>query len=129
MAPRRSCQVLALTDSGSKNCAAKGWKTIEWRNGKRKLLKAKVLNFRVRIAGNWRKGRPLDECWLLIEKRTNETKYFLSNLPVETSLQKLVEITHQRWAVEQSYREIKNELTASTTSQDERFRDGNIMRF
>lgn len=89
---------------------ATGWRKVKWRNGNRKLLKAKVLALRVHVANERRKRRPFAERWLLIEKRTNEVKYFLSNLPAEISIQELVETTRQRWAVEQTYREIKNEL-------------------
>lgn len=89
---------------------ARGWKKIRWRNGNRTLLQAKALALRVRPAGEWKKGRSLSEIWLLIEKRTNEVKYYFSNLPAETPLQQIVEAGHQRWAVEQTYREIKNEL-------------------
>lgn len=86
------------------------WTKITWRNGERKLLKGKFRACRIYSAAEWRENLPMSECWLLIEKRPNETKYYFSNLPADTPLQKQVETTHQRWAIEQSYREIKNEL-------------------
>ena len=86
------------------------WTKIKWRNGERKLLKGKFRACRIYSAAEWREVLPMSECWLLIEKRPNETKYYFSNLPADAPLQTLVETTHQRWAIEQSYREIKNEL-------------------
>lgn len=86
------------------------WTKIKWRNEERKPLKGKFRACRIYSAAEWREGLPMSECWLLTEKRPNETKYYFSNLPAETKLQQLAETTHQRWAIEQSYREIKNEL-------------------
>ena len=49
--------------------------------------------------------------WLLIEQLGNETfKYYLSNLPANTPLAELVRLTHQRWAIEQGYQQLKEEL-------------------
>ena len=52
-------------------------------------------------------------CWLLAEWPAGEgapTKYFLANLPATTSLKGLVRAAKGRWWVEQSYREMKDEL-------------------
>ena len=38
------------------------------------------------------------------------TKYFFSNLPEKTSLKHLVTTAKSRWWIEQSYRELKDEL-------------------
>ncbi len=38
------------------------------------------------------------------------TKYWLSNLPVETPLKKLVELAKHRWIVERDYLELEQEL-------------------
>ncbi len=49
--------------------------------------------------------------WLLIEKLQDATaKYYVSNLPLTTSLKELVELAHQRWKVEQGYQQLKEEL-------------------
>ena len=38
------------------------------------------------------------------------TKYYLVNLPATASLRALVRLAHQRWAIEQQYQELKDEL-------------------
>ena len=38
------------------------------------------------------------------------TKYDLVHLPATASLRALVRLTHQRWAIEQQYQELKDEL-------------------
>src|ERR1017187_4326780 len=49
--------------------------------------------------------------WLIIEQLGDETfKYYLSNLPANTSLAELVRLAHQRWAIEQGYQQLKEEL-------------------
>jgi SRSO17 transposase len=104
---RKGAQTISLEKLAQKQGK---WTKIKWRNGERKLLKGKFRACRIYSAAEWREVLPMIECWLLIEKRPNETKYYFSNLPADTPLQLLVEATHQRWAIEQSYREIKNEL-------------------
>jgi SRSO17 transposase len=60
-------------------------------------------------AGRWR--QPGAARWLLIEQLGDGTfKYHLSNLPEETSLEELVRLAHQRWAIEQNYQQLKEEL-------------------
>jgi SRSO17 transposase len=60
-------------------------------------------------AGRWR--QPGAARWLLIEQLGDETfKYHLSNLPADTPLEELVRLAHQRWAVEQNYQQLKEEL-------------------
>src|SRR5260370_16847015 len=51
--------------------------------------------------------------WLLIEwpkKESEPTKYWLSTLPVQTSLKSLVKIAKHRWIIERDYEELKQEL-------------------
>jgi SRSO17 transposase len=49
--------------------------------------------------------------WLMIEQLSGDTfKYYLSNLPANTSLAELVRLAHQRWAIEQGYQQLKEEL-------------------
>lgn len=60
-------------------------------------------------ASRWR--QPGATRWLLIEQLSDETfKYYLSNLPADTSLAELVRLAHQRWAIEQGYQQLKEEL-------------------
>ncbi|XAE58011.1 IS701 family transposase [Termitidicoccus mucosus] len=49
--------------------------------------------------------------WLLIEQLSDQTfKYHLSNLPSDTPTAELVRLAHQRWAIEQGYQQLKEEL-------------------
>jgi SRSO17 transposase len=68
----------------------------------------------LRVQASQREGRwrqPGARRWLLIEHLGDGTvKYHLSNLPEETSLEELVRLAHQRWAIEQNYQQLKEEL-------------------
>lgn len=60
-------------------------------------------------ASRWR--QPGAARWLLIERLADDTfKYYLSNLPADTPLAELVRLAHQRWAIEQGYQQLKEEL-------------------
>ena len=75
---------------------------------------ATVRAIAVRVRGTTRQAynyRPGPERWLLIEQLGDQTfKYYLSNLPADTSLAELVTLAHQRWKVEQGYQQLKEEL-------------------
>ena len=93
--------------------AADAWKTIRWRGGSGAVRRGVFAALRVTPSHGWTKwyrGRRNPEGWLLVERRKNETKYYLSNLPSDTSLLRLVELAKARWAVEQNYRDLKDEL-------------------
>jgi SRSO17 transposase len=52
----------------------------------------------------------LPERWLLAEwppHKDEPVKYWLSNLPADTPLKRLVELAKLRWRVEHDYRELK----------------------
>lgn len=92
---------------------ASAWRTISWRNGTNRPWKARFWACRVTPAHDWRQRRVAPEVWLLCQRdrgETPETKYYLVNLPVTASLSALVRVTHQRWAIEQQYAELKSEL-------------------
>jgi SRSO17 transposase len=60
-----------------------------------------------------KRTEPRPEEWLLIEwpKAVSEpTKYWLSNLPVTTSLKSLVKLAKHRWVIERDYEELQQEL-------------------
>ena len=68
---------------------------------------------RVTPAHDWRERRLAPEVWLLCERDLGaapRTKYYLVNLPPTASLRQLVHLAHQRWAIEQQYQELKDEL-------------------
>jgi len=91
---------------------ARAWRTVSWRNGNRPW-RARFWACRVTPAHDWRERRVAPEVWLLCQRdlgETPETKYYLVNLPITASLKSLVRLTHQRWAIEQQYQELKTEL-------------------
>ena len=91
----------------------RAWRTITWRNGANRPWRARFYATRVTPAHDWRDGRLAPEVWLLCERdlgRTPRTKYYLVNLPATATLRALVRLAHQRWAIEQQYQELKDEL-------------------
>src|SRR5258707_425344 len=59
---------------------------------------------------------PRAEQWLLIEwplDQAQPTKYWLSTLPVNTSLVELVKTAKMRWRIERDYQELKQEFGLS----------------
>jgi SRSO17 transposase len=93
---------------------ARAWRTVSWRNGRRRAWKARFWACRVTPATDWHRRRRLaPEVWLLCQRdlgETPETRYFLINRPSTASLKTLVQLAHQRWAIEQQYQELKTEL-------------------
>jgi SRSO17 transposase len=92
---------------------AKAWRLITWRNGTNRPWRAHFFARRVTPAHDWRERRMAPEVWLLCERdrgRTPRTKYYLIDLPATTSWKALVHLAHQRWAIEQQYQELKDEL-------------------
>jgi SRSO17 transposase len=104
---------------------ADAWQTLSWREGSRGPLRKQVAARRVHAAT----GSPVagqgersvndarvwtaPEGWLLVERPAaggeGETKYYLSNLPADTPLRRLVLLAHSRWVVEQFYEDAKGE--------------------
>jgi len=89
------------------------WRTVSWRNGTNRPWRARFAAVRVTPAHDWRERRLAAEVWLLCERdlgSTPRTKYYFVALPVSASLKALVRLAHQRWAIEQQYQELKDEL-------------------
>jgi SRSO17 transposase len=90
------------------------WKDIGWRQGCEETLRSRFAAVRVRPAHrDYKRTEPYPEEWLLIEwpnKESEPTKYWLSTLPVKTSLKALVKIAKHRWIIERDYEELKQEL-------------------
>src|SRR3954466_16227320 len=91
------------------------WRRISWRLGTKGPLVAAFAARRVRPAEGeqLRNGQhaPGDEVWLVGEHRASgERKYYLANLPAETSLEKLAALIKARWACEQAHQQLKEEL-------------------
>jgi SRSO17 transposase len=99
--------------------AKNSWKRITWRRGTKGPLRAKFAAVRVRVAdgpevrlqGRTGQHLPGDEVWLVGEHRTSgERKYYLSNLPPDTSLKRLASLIKARWVCEQAHQQLKEEL-------------------
>ena len=90
------------------------WREVSWRPGSKETLRSRFTSLRVRPAyGDDRKGSLKPEEWLLIEWPTGAAEpsgYWLSNLPLPTSLKRLVHISKHRWMIERDYEELKSEL-------------------
>jgi SRSO17 transposase len=95
------------------------WRTISWRTGTKKKLKARFAAVRVRVADGppqriRDKGQqhlPGDEAWLIGEHRmSGEKKYYLANLPANTDLRTLAATIKARWICEQAHQQLKEEL-------------------
>jgi SRSO17 transposase len=90
------------------------WRRIQWRNHPAaRPCRAECVALRVTPAIDHRHRRLPPEVWLLAEREPGarpKTKYFYVNLPPTASLAQIVRLAHQRWAIEQQYRELKTEL-------------------
>ena len=92
---------------------SRGWRIVSWRNGINLPWRARFAAVRVTPAHDWRERRLAPEVWLLCERDlgpTPRTKYYLVDLPPTTALKSVVRLAHQRWAIEQQYQELKDEL-------------------
>jgi SRSO17 transposase len=90
---------------------------VQWREGTRGPMRSRFAAIRIRPANvKLRRADPDGELpvrWLLIEWPDGEdapTDYWISNLPADTPLQRLVALAKLRWRVEQDYRELKDAL-------------------
>jgi SRSO17 transposase len=92
---------------------ARAWRTVSWRNGRNAPWRARFWTCRVTPANDWRRRVLAPEVWLLCQRdlgATPETKYYFVHLPATASLNAVVRLAHQRWAIEQQYAELKDEL-------------------
>jgi SRSO17 transposase len=99
--------------------AKASWRQVTWRRGTKGPLRAKFAAMRVRVAdgpavylrGHANQHLPGDEVWLVGEHRSSgERKYYLSNLPPDTSLKRLASLIKARWVCEQAHQQLKEEL-------------------
>ncbi|MBM3564453.1 MAG: IS701 family transposase [Alphaproteobacteria bacterium] len=95
------------------------WRSLSWRKGTKKPLRAAFAALRVRIADGppqriGDKGMqhmPGEEAWLIGERRVSgEHKYYLSNLPADADLKTLAATIKARWVCEQAHQQLKEEL-------------------
>lgn len=93
---------------------AETYQTVAWREGTNETLSSRFAAVRIRTAYRdyWRSTQRSEE-WLLIEWPEGDAeplKYFLSTLPGDTSIERLVYVTKMRWRIERDYRELKQEF-------------------
>ena len=89
------------------------WRLVSWRNGTNAPWRARFCAVRVTPAHDWRARRLAPEVWLLCERELaggDRFRYYLVDLPSTASLRALVSLAHQRWAIEQQYQELKDEI-------------------
>ena len=91
------------------------WRRVTWRHGTKGPLAARFAAARIRVGdgGTWANNRhlPGEAAWLVGEWRTSgERKYYLSNLPPQTSLRALAAAIKARWVCEQGHQQLKGEL-------------------
>ncbi len=93
------------------------WVEVSWREGTRGPLCSRFLALRVRPANiALRRAAPEGELplrWLLAEwpeGKDAPSDFWLSNLPVDTPIERLVALAKLRWRIEQDYRELKDAL-------------------
>ncbi len=105
--------------SAEKTLATAPWRMLSWRRGTKGPLKARFAAMRIKVADGppqrigdmGQQHLPGEEAWLIGEHRSNgERKYYLSNLPADTSLKRLAGAIKARWICEQAHQQLKEEL-------------------
>jgi SRSO17 transposase len=88
------------------------WETVSWREGTKGLMRSRFVRLRVRVAHRDLHRSRAPE-WLLIEWPSGEkepTRYWLSTLPEDVTLEDLVRLAKIRWRIERDFQELKDEL-------------------
>ncbi len=90
------------------------WQTLEWREGTNFTLRSRFARVRVRAAHRDQQRSQLrTQEWLLIEwpeGHREPMKYWLSTLPEDVPLQRMVLEAKMRWRIERDYQDLKQEL-------------------
>ncbi|MFQ5939643.1 MAG: IS701 family transposase [Alphaproteobacteria bacterium] len=111
---RRAGQAPVSAKALAESLSADAWQEITWREGTAEPLRSRFAALRLRPAHrDSARSEPWPEEWLLIEWPEGEaepTRYWLSNLPEDTRLARLVHLAKLRWLIERDYRELKQEL-------------------
>ena len=93
---------------------SRAWRTITWREGAAEGLSSRFARVRVHVARrDFKRRESRAEEWLLIEWPKGEkepTKYWLSTLPKDMALHRLVDLAKLRWRIERDYQELKQEV-------------------
>lgn len=90
------------------------WQTVTWREGSNFTLRSRFARVRVRAAHRDRERSELrPEEWLLIEwpeGHKEPMKYWLSSLPQEIAIERMVLEAKMRWRIERDYQDLKQDL-------------------
>jgi SRSO17 transposase len=90
------------------------WQNLEWREGTNFSLRSRFARVRVHAAHRDHKRSQLrPQQWLLIEwpeGHREPMKYWLSTLPEDVPLQRMVLEAKMRWRIERDYQDLKQEL-------------------
>jgi SRSO17 transposase len=90
----------------------RAWRVVTWRNGQNRPWKAHFAAVRATPTSRW-PHRHTPEIWVLFERdlgATPRVKTYFISLPATASVRALVRLAHHRWAIEQQYLELKDEL-------------------
>jgi SRSO17 transposase len=90
------------------------WQTLEWREGTNFTLRSRFARVRVSAAHRDEQRTQLrPQQWLLIEwpeGHREPMKYWLSTLPEDIALERMVFEAKMRWRIERDYQDLKQEL-------------------
>ena len=90
------------------------WQRVTWREGTKGQMTSRFAAARVLPSHSYQHGGTKENTlWLLAEWPEDEaypTKFWLANLPGDTSLLSLVRLAKIRWWIEQGYQQLKDEL-------------------
>jgi SRSO17 transposase len=93
----------------AKELTEKDWNDICWTEGTKGKLHRKFAMREVRVLSHGRECTD-EVCWLLLEQREDTLKAYFCWGFNNPTLEMLVKISRLRWPIEQSYREMKDEL-------------------
>lgn len=109
---RDSAKPLTLEEL-AQTAGPKDWVRLSWRKGTKGKLEADFLVLRATPAHQWTHGAKHDEVWVICERtlgKDSVRKFYLSNLPARLNRREVIRITHERWAIEMQYRDLKQEV-------------------
>lgn len=93
---------------------ADAWHTVRWREGTNGDLTSRFAAVRLRPASrDYNRSEPRPEEWLMVEwpdDTADPTKYWLSTMPADTSIEDLVVTAKLRWRIERDYQDLKQDL-------------------
>jgi SRSO17 transposase len=111
---RRREEIISVVDLAHRIDAQDGFRRCTWRQGTKQDLSARFALRRVVPAYDGAHGVEKREAvWLLIEWRDGEAapaNYFFCSLPGRPTKKQLVRRVMQRWRIERSYQDLKDEL-------------------